>query len=491
MRPIKLAVLAIFLLAMSACSRSTPPPTLEIDPSAPPPPIVSNAQTSETTPVRGIHQPINFDNRTITIGLLQEGATPFTMLPPAHMEPDPATSENYIRDRLIWDNARRVEHDFNFTLEEWVSRGSAHFAGQLRTSVLAGSAITDLIFAPPNILFEAVLGGQMQPLCQINLPCSDLLGNQFFSRFVAEGFGYAWAFHTTEPDTSAFTLGVNLDVINAAGAPNPVELYNNNQWTWDAMLNIMRMTTLETAGEQTQWGIIGRPCELLRNFIGANDGVIVTEDYRFGFDHPNTLEALEFIETIMGEQLWMWDTYVTFYGNGGSSMISRWSDFQSGNFAFKTGLHWSLSSPDDIPFDFAVIPLPAGPSNTSGSTSGGGWQTGVAFPRAASIEAVHLLMIMEEYFSWSVNEPERLHDMAITWGRGIVLTEDNAARHVYAATGQRFDMGNNIAAFDNILDEMVRYFMPHNDQWRDRRTSVEVIEIYRDQVQRELERIFQ
>jgi len=509
---IKLAAVLLLVLFIAACSRRTDPPQNTHDTNAPPPPPRqyfadnSEAPTEQEPRVGGLHQPINFNGRVITVGMLQEGSLPFTMLPSSHNEPDPATSGNYVRDRMIWDNARRVEYVFNFSIESFIPRGPAHFMSLLRTSVAAGNPFADIVLAPPEMSLEAAVNNLIQPLDMINLPGSDLLGLQIYSRFVAEGFGHAWAFSTTEPETAAFTLGVNLDVIHAAGAPNPVDLYNSGHWTWDTMLEIMRMTTLDTTGDGTidQWGIAEfvniagtgglrriQQCDLLRNFIGANDGMLVTEDLNYGLDHPNSIEAMAFVETILQEGLLR--PNVRWSGSGSSITFSFITD---GNFAFMVGTplegSYGVMRASHLPFDFAVIPLPTGPSNTSGNTWLGGWQQGLVLPWGSSWEAAELLMVMEEYFSWAGNEPERINDIPILWANSVILSGEDAARQLDAMHTMRLDLGSNIAGVMGEMDAIVNNFIPHphpNLLWHNR-TAQEAAVDFREPMQRELDRFF-
>jgi len=511
---VKLAIVLVLTLFITACGRNTEPPHITLDDNAPPPPLRQYFVNDNEEPIeqalrtRGIHQPINLNGRIITIGVLHAGSVPFTMLQSTHNEPNPATSDNYARDRMIWDNARRVEYAFNFSIEEVMPRGPAHLMSLLRTSVAAGSPFADIVMAPPEISLEAAVNNLIQPLDFISLPGSDLLGAQIYSRFAAEGLGHAWAFWTAEPETSAFTLGVNLDVVHAAGAPNPVDLYNTGQWTWDAMLEIMRMTTLDTTGSGAidQWGIAEfvnisgsgnlrrvHQCDLLRNFIGANDGMLVTEDMNYGLDHPNSIEAMAFVETILQEGLLR--PNLRWSGSGATSITSP--SITEGNFAFITGTppwYWrGTTRASDLPFDFAVIPLPTGPSNTSGNTWMGGWSEGLVLPWGSSWEAAELLMVMEEYFSWAGNDWERISDVPIVWMNSVILSDEDAARQLDAMHTKRMDLGVNVPGFAAELDNIINNFLPqpHPDiAWWYNRTPQEAAVDFREPMQRELDRFF-
>ena len=503
------ALIIIAILLISACSGNGTPPETPHDDNAPPPPPrqyfegYDEEETEWQPGTRGIHRPVNLNGRVITVGRAEERwasltrGIPFFILPSFQNEPDPATSSDYTRDRMIWDNARRVEQEFNFSIEEVVTRGPVQLRHQLRTSVAAGNPFADIVIAWPDLIFEAAVNNWIQPLDIIDLPGSDLLGLQIYSRFTAEGLGHAWAFNTTGLNNVAFTLGVNMDLINASGAPNPVDLLNSGHWTWDAMLEIMRHVTRDTTGDGTtdQWGLVGEPEALLLAFIGANDGMLTTEDLNYGLDHPNTVEAMAFLERILHEGLLRTSQRWT-PTQWGFSIQTDWWSIGDGNAAFIAGAHWSYSRNHrliDIPHEFAVVPLPVGPSNTSGNTWLGGWHIGLVLPQSSSWQPAELLMVMEEYFAWAGHEPERIGDIPIPWWNRITLEGENAVRQLNAWETMGLDLGMNIPSFVDVLSEITNNLSPrpHPDvTWWVNRTPQEAVIYFYEQMQRELDNFF-
>jgi len=507
------ALLIIVLLVITACSGNTTPPETPFDDNAPPPPPrqyfegYDEGEAHWQPGSRGIHQPVNLNGRVITVGhieqrwqgnVVQIGAIPFTVLPSAFSEPDPAASDNYVRDRMIWDNARRVEREFNFTIEQVMVRGPVQLRHQLRTTVAAGNPFADIVMACPNLVLEAAVNNWIQPLDIIDLPGSDLLGLQIYSHFTAEGLGHTWAFNSREINTVPFTLGVNLDLIYASGGQNPVELYYNGQWTWDAMLEIMRLVTRDTTGDGTtdQWGIVGQPEELLLAFIGANDGMLTTDSLNFGLDHPNTIEAMAFVETVLHERLLRPNQRWSPSGGGNFGIFTEWWSIADGNAAFISGAMWASQYRGgrfDIPHEFAVIPLPTGPSNTSGNTWLGGWSEGLVLSQSSPWQPSQLIMVMEEYFSWAGHEPERIADTPVPWWNMITLTGDNAIRQLNARETMQLDLGVNVPQFAEILSEITQNLSPrpHPDvTWWVNRTPQEAVIYFYEQMQRELDMFF-
>jgi len=492
-------ITAILLFLISACGRNTDLPQDNNDENAPPPPRLHNTEDDElavhTASIGGIHAPVDMGGRILRIGTLQEDVLSLLLSTSTRGEPDPATSTNYTRDRMIWDNARRVEREFNFSVVEDIPTGPARLAHQLRTSVAAGDAFADIVLASPDLILEAAVNHLIQPLDLIDLPESDLLGLQIYSHFTAEGLGHGWAFCSTTPNEPAFTLGVNLDLILAEGAPNPVDLYNSGQWTWNAMLDIMRQVTRDTTGDGVtdQWGLIGVPTVLLWNLVGANDGMFATDDLTPGIGHQNTIQALEFLETIQQEELIRRNYRWTRDDTGFGYWPQVWSMAEA-NAAFVSGAHWDaaiINRQAVFPFEFAILPLPVGPSNTSGNTGMSGWNRGLVLPHNSPWEGAELLMIMEEYFSWAGYEIERINDIPTPWFNGIYLDGVNAIRQRDATRAVRQDLALMIPniGFGGIAHSLSPPPFPDHPNWQNH-TPHEIAEIYYDTIQEALERFF-
>ena len=435
---------------------------------------------ADDTPTRaGIHEPRDLGGRTFTVGAFWESVIPFA----AHNwdEPDPATAGNYFVDRMIFENAQRVREEFNFVLDEVILDFDSMMP-TLTASVMAGDAFADIMMVSGGWVLPAVIGDLIIPLGDINLPGSDLHGERRYTRVMANALGEDWTFMDSRPDTSGFTVGINLDIINAIGAPNPIELYNASQWTWDAMLSIMRTATADTTGDGLldRFGISGVPGELAFYLIGANDGQMVTEDFQYALDHPNTVQALEFLETIFDENLWYHDvTQVVDVGNWGFNFFA----FRSGNAAFWPATTWQLSD-GYIPFEFAVVPWPLGPANTSGNTWMGGWDGGFGFPHASDWDAADILMVVEEFFSWSAGDISLMEDYAFGWPRTIFLTEEDIIRQASTAHTMASDMGMNVPMYDWIFGTFVHHFVNNT------MTVQQVVEAYRLPQQELLDNFF-
>jgi len=481
-------------------SHNAPPPPLPpaYDPTDSQQPIQLQ-QLPNLLPTGGIHPPADLGGRTLTVAGPNENLFPFTLWPSVDDEPDPATSTNYRRDRLIWDNARRVEHDFNFAIaQDIVSDMRWHPVFQLSNQ--SGISFADIAYAPGDVILAGVQNNWILPLCEIYLPGSDLLGAQMFSRVVAETAAGMWAFSSAEPQSWTFSLGVNMDIINATDTHNPVDLYNAGQWTWDRFMEILIATTIDTSGGRTinQWGIGGDPGQLLLQLIASNDGQLLCEDMIFTPDHPNNLEAIRLMHRIvLGEMLFGTEREhirPTYFGGIGYSYqwwrfddhrylapysphyigVAAASRFMDGSSAFLTTLDWR-TSPDRLPFELAIVPMPLGPSNTSGNTWMGGWRDGFILPVTSEWDAADILMIMEEFMVWPGDELNLLWDAPVYWGNSVQLSGENAIRHAENMRNMQLDFVQNVPGFSRMFRDYASW---PNVRLQDQRDIIELVEAF-------------
>jgi len=494
-RILVLFFLVLALLITAACSRNeddeltvngdsatqdqqeTPSQPQENDPASTP----QDEPELDVPSYFGVHAPRDFGGRTLRIQSWFGGAISYTE--GLHYgEPDPATSSNYFAYRMRYDNFRRVQEEFNFTLEE-VIISPDYMISTLLSSVLAGAPLAELVRLGGGDTATAIMGDLIIPLSGVDLPGSDLLGPQLFSSPMVEFQGDIWTMNDSRPDLFAFVLGVNLDIINEIGAQNPVDLHNAGQWNWDAMLEIMRLATADTTGDGQidRFGLGGQPSDVLLNMIGANDGVLVTDDLNYGFDHPNTIEALEFIQLIFNEGLFDHDPVAGF--NPGDWGRNFWQP-HAGDIALFNAVIWGLNN-GDLPFDFAIVPWPAGPSNTSGAQGIGGWREGVGIIAGGTEWApADLLIAVEEFYAWSGGDVDLMNEDALGWPRAVFPTEEDVIRTLTVANNLNRDLGLVVAGYTDVIGGFASAFFDNSA------TVMQLIEEHRPPQQEMLDYFF-
>jgi len=472
-----LFLLALLALTITACNRNG-------DDTIPTEASVTDVTPAEEEPPShggNLHAPRDLGGRVIRT-MANWDDVPIQFVAWGWDEPDPATADNYFMARMIFDNAQRVYRDFNFGFEH-IAVDYNVFYETLSASVMAGSPMTDIFFAGGGGALGAIQNGIIQPLSNINLPGSDLLdGPRMFSRIAVEAFGDYWGFLDARPSVSGMGLGINQDIIRAIGAPDPVELYSQGRWTWDIALEIMRMATRDTTGDGNldQWGIAGQPGDFALHFIASNDGRLVTDDLNYGFDHPNTVQALEFIETIFHEGLWQFDQTEGF--NAGD-WARNFNAFQEGRAAMWPAVSWGLNN-GDLPFEFSFVPFPIGPANTSGNTWMGGWEAALSFPTGIDWDPADILMVLEEFWSFAGEDVDLMMDDVLAWPRTIFMTEGCVQRVAGVTHTMYSDLGMVVPQYWWITGTFVTHF--HNQSM----TVLQAVEAYRGPQQELLDNFF-
>jgi len=453
-----------------AYTNDIPPP-----PPIPPPPqnendtteLPEHAQTRHTYGV--LHHPTDLGGRTIRVASTGEGIS-FSGGGP---EPDPATAENYRIDRLVWDNARRVRHSFNFELEDVLfPQDQTSIFNALQTFAMAGNPAADVALLFPFSKLSAIVDDIILPLDSLYLPNSDVLGPQVFGRVESELLEERWSFTHNAPQLGLGALWVNLDIINAIGAPNPVDLYNRGQWTWDAWLEIMRLATRDTTGGSNinQFGISDSPDVIIGGLIASNDGRIISENFEWDMGSPNALEAIEFAEIIFREGL----TERVFMGPNA---------LREGNTAFFFA-PLNFLADNYLPFEFAIVPFPIGPGNTSGNTSIGIWGNGLVFPQGSVWNQAEILMVIEEFWAWPHDAQELIFEASLGWAQNLLPTDGDLHRMLHA--GQHA----NFCISWMINDLVFAYFNFANYFRAQEMTAAQVVDMYRASQQEIIDNFF-
>jgi len=474
------------VLAFTACRNNEPEPsdtTTQEDGGATAPnqpdPIAGDDTPYQPT-ISGLHAPQDLGGRTIRIAGWWAYLLPGTV---DDEEPDPATANDYYMSRLRWDNARRIEQEFNISYYEIVVPYE-ELLPQLTSSVMAGDPIADLYLLPGYGILTGFTGDLITPWNNVNLPGSDLLGSQTWVAPTVVHEGNIWSTIQNSGLSNGLALGINLDIINSIGAPNPVDLFNQDRWDWPAMLDIMRLATMDTTGVgfPDQFGISGDWGSIVTAFLGANSASTVTPDLMYGFDQPRVLEVFDFVEVIARERLW-------YYDRGSGDELSAWArnniSFMDNNSALFAISTWQLPvSANDMPFNFAIVPFPAGPSNDDGSTYLASWQQGWVLP--AGVPNGHeVLMIFEELFTWpGLDQPGLLREENASWVRGRMMTEDDVQRKMAIGDGIRTDIGLTVPEYSWVIGSFISAF------WNNEGTTAQVAEAQRPVSQERLDRFF-
>ena len=462
MRSIKkiaiLLTLALILALVAAC-RGNGNENDETEPDTTPDSVVEQPSTTEpsgndTTPTNepesGLIRDIGRDIRIICWWQYMPNTT--------DDQPDPATSNNYMNDRAWRDNQMRVEEAYNVTFTNIVIP-RPEIMEPLTASILAGDPMAEWVMLGSEHMITAIQGDIMLSADQFAAPDSDILNARTFVRPVVEFQDRIWAFGRTELQTQGSGLGVNLDIINAIGAPNPVELWSRGEWTWDAMREIMQLATRDTTGDgnMDQFGLSGNTDTIAFNLIATNNGRLVNpETMTYGFDHPNTLQALEFLYEIFSNRWWYYDALS---GNPMGDWGRDHNAFWDGRSALFTTATWVFEGGNFPSFEHAVVPWPQGPSG-QGYNRLGGFPQGMTIP-TGSQNPHDLFMLYEEIQKWAAHDMDLMSFGAYDYTRRSWLTEEDVYRvlhHIGDPDRELFDIGLAIPDYPWVVMGFARHF---------------------------------
>jgi len=469
------ATMAILLLVLTACSNNNEEATNNQDPA-----VANNVTdptiTDDTTPVVSS---LDLGGRVITSASWWDV---WRGRGTDSEPPDPAVVVNYLAERMQWDNMRRIEQEFNVSFD-YVILSQGELVPTLLASVMAGDSIGDVVYLLGGQAFASANGDLLHPVSVFAPSTSDMLTTQVFMRPRNLLNGEFWNFSDTSPMVHGMGMGVNLDIINAIGAPNPVDLFNAGEWTWDAMREIMVMATMDTTGDGVidQFGISGQPNNIMINLIAANNGHLVCPvTLTYGLGDPNTLEALEFVHEIFNTlNVWYYDsTSGNPMGDWGRNTFS----YRDGRSALFTAATWMLQD-DNLPFEYAMVPYPVGPSSPYDYVRMYGFSSGYGMP-VTTTNPQDVFRIMEEVMFWPGDEPELLTLAILEYARPAWLTEEDVFRAMYVGENVKTDLGMVIYGYYWVLGSFAYYF------WHGHLTVAQAVEAHRPVRQEMIDAVF-
>jgi predicted pyridoxine 5'-phosphate oxidase superfamily flavin-nucleotide-binding protein len=360
---------------------------------------------------------------------------------------DPETSTNYTLDMMNWDTMQRVYTGLNCTFRYNLVASYDELLPLLTTSVLAGDPAGDLAMMAGPWMIGSIGSDLIKPYNDYLPESHDLFTSQTYFKQQAVFQDKVWAASGQGVQSGGNFLGINMDILRSIGGEDPRELYDRGEWTWDKFLELARMATMDTDGDGAidQFGISGVPDNMLTGFIASNDGLLVTDDYKVGFNDPKTMRALDLAYTIFAaEGLWNNDPSVP-------AIAEDWNRntyaFRDGNTLFFNTFVWVLAQDmvDGVfTFEHSAVPFPKGPDNTSGSLLMGGYGEGYAIP--TGVEAPEdVLLFWEESMKWYGDDVQLRDEGQITWPLSAFLTEEDGMRVLDALKNNvKIDTGLNI-----------------------------------------------
>ncbi|HUN24335.1 MAG TPA: extracellular solute-binding protein [Anaerolineales bacterium] len=238
----------------------------------------------------------------------------------------------------------------------------ANYQDQLKTEIAAGTAPdvfwipgTDVAdFATRGLILNAAdlaAASGMNPEDFYAGPMAHLSYNPETGKSGADS-GAVWGLPR---DVSTFALYLNMDLIEEAGAPNPIELAKEGKWDWDAFVEVASATRalgsdIYGYGANAWWG----PYGVWMNAAGG--GFFNADRTACNLNSEESLTGLAFEQSLYQDL----DLAVP-YGEDSEP------PFRAGKVAMFQNGRWATPGVRTVDFNWDVVELPAGPSGTAGN----------------------------------------------------------------------------------------------------------------------------
>lgn len=302
----------------------------------------------------------------------------------ADEEPAPDLGGRVIRLAAWWDDTptedsadgiyrieaqEKVKKKYNVDIQ-YINIPFEEYMDNFTTSVLAGEPMADMLVLEFKRAIVPVQDGLVIPLSEYTTGISDVNNEQRLLTKLPPLGGQDYAVFKGSL-TNIVGIHYNKGLFRELNLPDPQELYNSGQWTWEKFLEIARLATRDTDndGKNDYWGTSGWPADMIRHFAASNDVAFVNPDtFEENFTDPKMIEAMEFVQRIVNVE------GVHKVKSGNKTDWNETRTWKDGDVAMAIMYDWDLG---DVTFDYGIVPVPKGPSGTGkyafANTSLNGW----------------------------------------------------------------------------------------------------------------------
>ncbi|MCQ6561337.1 ABC transporter substrate-binding protein [Paenibacillus mendelii] len=239
---------------------------------------------------------------------------------------------------------KKVEEKYNTKIEYVTVTDTT---ARLITSSVAGEPFADIVMIPLREAFpKLVVEGYVQPIddvIDLSLPAfSENLVTMTNGKFQDKQYGIS------EPYAESHGLYYDKTLLQKLGLPDPYELQEKGEWTWDQFLEILK--SIKAGGKVPLH--VDSESLLASILIYTNEGKIEDDTTNtIALDSPNTMEALQFYNDLYNVHKVIHKDEQVAFGDGG--------------IAFVNGYRWdNLGYVKDKPNDIGYVYFPKGPKAT-------------------------------------------------------------------------------------------------------------------------------
>lgn len=365
------------------------------------------------------HAAVDLDGRVIRI------ANHWDMTPQGGTE---------LRDKFV-DRHAYIEEKYNITIE-YVEVTFDEKINTLTSSILANEPFADLVSVGSSDVTSLLKEEYIIPIDSI----VDMNDIQIPDNVVELGmFGEQYLMLGPVANSSG-GMFYNKDMFEQAGLPDPYELQEKGEWTWDAFLDAAKELT---AGDQ--YGLSGDPNILTNYLIASNDeDILNTDTLEVNIDSPKAVEALEFMAALYNE-------HRVIKPNEGDNWENPRQYFTEGLVGMTQGWTWEMEGRADVTFDWGYVFWPKGPQAEDYYVPLDDFE-GLVIPTGVENPEI-VYQVWEDLQSWDVVEDERnewfeIISPNIESFETILKMQDNIRPNYWPAYGIEeafYDMNANIA----------------------------------------------
>jgi ABC-type glycerol-3-phosphate transport system substrate-binding protein len=353
---------------------------------------------------------------------------------------DPVTAQMQL------DAVRKVEEKYNIVLN-YVNLTFEGVQESINTSIRAGTPDVDIYEADLQFGIPAALNNYAVPLEEIGLENTDIFGPQNVMKYLRlTGAKETYLFAPSSyGGTNAYVLAFNMDMIRAAKLPNPQDLYDRGEWTWERWREYLFALTRDTNGDGIIdiYGYSGYWTFLLSNLLMSNSTGIaagLTET----LTDPKTLEVLEFINTIYNKDRTArpWDR-------------SNWEInnrlYAEGLSGFWIGADWIFNEQgnSNLPFTIGVVPWPRGPHGNFKENRHSRPQSNWYFIPKGAEDPRLIYDVIFDWINWYNGDLSV--GAANPWSRTMYMNERNYQYASMMASKPEFDLWENLGTGFSLI----------------------------------------
>lgn len=198
---------------------------------------------------------------------------------------------SYIGDLYV-EKWREVEKKYNVNIE-WVVVPYEEKINQLTSTVIAGEPFADIVQIGAKYVIPLINNNYVQAIDDLVDMNSIKIPQALVDMGTLDGKFYMFQHEINQSGGMYY----NKTMFEQAGLPDPFELQEAGEWTWDAMLDAAKKLT-----NGTTFGLSGDPNLFGQYFIASNDAAILNTDTgEVSIDSAAALEGLEFMSSLYNE----------------------------------------------------------------------------------------------------------------------------------------------------------------------------------------------